>query len=299
MTTAPYAARARKAIADADARGLQVLRATREKFGRLAAAATHTEQEKQSIRGLERRVNAVAARPTPVRRATPNRSPVRRATPNRSPVRRATPNRSPVRRATPNRRPGAWLASLPGDVFAAHVAPHLGAGDVARLRATSKNSKHVVGNVLGHARYDADKAVGPLVAALKQALRTFQTIPVHADRMAHLEARGWKNFGRRERAKGYTVPIGYVSRTVVGYDNKEFQVQLCEPRANSQIRIVAFGMFYVYYVKMHREGGSAWTADLTGSGASIPRALSFVDHGVRTALREVGIQVGRSEMLPA
>ena len=55
-----YAARASVALAAADARGLTVMKVTRDRMTRLAAATVHTENDKQAIRALERRVKSKA-----------------------------------------------------------------------------------------------------------------------------------------------------------------------------------------------------------------------------------------------
>ena len=142
MSSSEYARRARAALAAADARGLAVMQATRDRFARLMAQNAHAEADKQAIRALERRVNG---------------------------PRHAAPRTSPPRNTRPAPR-GRGLNALPPYLFRTQIAPHLNYKNLGAVQLTSKNMRAAVGNALQNERF-SNRELLPLIRRFKELMQ--------------------------------------------------------------------------------------------------------------------------------
>ena len=185
-----YSARARNALAAATAKGLTVMKVTRDRMTRLASSNSHTENDKQAIRALERRVKGPAPKANRGNRAktpVPNRA--KTPVPNRGGNNRA---KTPV----PNRG-GARLQDLPAHLFRNKIAPRLAARNLAALQLVSKNNKARVGNALEDVRFASQKSgQAPLVRRLREAFasgmgRDLKKVPTRKA-FLELQKRGWQ-----------------------------------------------------------------------------------------------------------
>lgn len=202
-----YSDRALKALVAANAQGLKVMQVTRDRMTHLAASTTmHTENDKQAIRALERRLKGPAA-PKKANNRANNRA--------------------------RNSRSSLLLQSLPAHLFHDKIAPHLAARNLAALQRASKNSKAQVGNALNNARFANQKSgQAPLVRRLRQAFasgmgREQKKAPTRKA-FLELQKQGWEVSGLQARPAHRSM-YGVGSRTGADAAWRQWMAQVVIP----------------------------------------------------------------------
>lgn len=132
---------------------------TRDRMTRLAAANTHTENDKQAIRALERRLKKSSA-------ANRVKTPVPTSSSSKKTKSKNTKTPPPAPRSSNNGRAG--LQNLPPHLFLEKIAPQLAARNLAALQRAGKTGKAFVGNALQNDRFANQKTKAELVRRLRQ-----------------------------------------------------------------------------------------------------------------------------------